>query len=302
MTVPREPEPAQPETTRTFLFADLRDYTAFVERYGDAAAADLIAKYRRLVREQIVRSGGGEIKTEGDSFYVVFSSARRALECGVAILRGAAGAGAADASQSLRIGIGIHAGEPITHEGQFVGSAVNVAARLAQSAGPGELLLSDVVRGLLRTSSTRPITERIVPLKGIAEPFRAFAVRWEDDVLARPQPVVARRRRPGRAYRRPTIWLAAFVAASVIVATAGLYRTAVAPRNSLVTVAGLGTEGDSGDGGPAVAAQLGELSSLGFDAERSLYLADTHVATTRIRRVDRRGIIVTVAAAGPLTW
>src|SRR3989442_4449179 len=152
--------------------------------------------------------------------------------------------------------------------------------------------------GLLRTSSTRPITERIVPLKGIAEPFRAFAVRWEDDVLARPQPVVARRRRPGRAYRRPTIWLAAFVAASVIVATAGLYRTAVAPRNSLVTVAGLGTEGDSGDGGPAVAAQLGELSSLGFDAEGSLYLADTHVATTRIRRVDRRGIIVTVAGGG----
>ncbi len=69
------------------MFADLRDYTAFVERYGDAAAAALIADYRRLVRAEVSRAGGGEIKTEGDSFYVVFSSARLAIQCAVAILR-----------------------------------------------------------------------------------------------------------------------------------------------------------------------------------------------------------------------
>ena len=60
--------------TRTFLFADLREYTTFVERHGDAAAATLIADYRRIVRTELARHEGGEIKTEGDSFYVVFTN------------------------------------------------------------------------------------------------------------------------------------------------------------------------------------------------------------------------------------
>ena len=58
--------------TRGFLFADLRGYTDFVERNGAEAAATLLTRYRALTREAIGRFGGAEIKTEGDSFYVVF--------------------------------------------------------------------------------------------------------------------------------------------------------------------------------------------------------------------------------------
>ena len=54
--------------TRTFLFSDLRDYTRFVEQHGDVAAASLIADYRRIVRAELARHEGGEVKTEGDSF------------------------------------------------------------------------------------------------------------------------------------------------------------------------------------------------------------------------------------------
>lgn len=64
--------------TRTFLFSDLRDYTRFVQQHGDAAAATLIGDYRRLVRAEVARLEGAEVKTEGDSFYVVFSSAQAA--------------------------------------------------------------------------------------------------------------------------------------------------------------------------------------------------------------------------------
>ena len=297
---------ARSEPTRTFLFADLRGYTAFVERHGDAAAAELIAKYRRLVREHISRAAGGEIKTEGDSFYVVFSSARQALECAVAILRGAAGSAAQDADP-LRVGIGIHAGEPVAQEGQFVGSAVNVAARLAQAASAGELLVSDVVRGLLRTTSTPPMQERILTLKGIAQPFRAFAVRWTDESLARPQSEVAARVRPRWAQPRPIILLAALAAASLLGATITIIRTAPAPPVPLVTVVGLGTPGFSGDGGPALAAQLDEPTSLAFDTMGRLYVADsTHrLGTggvrephTRVRRIGANGNIETIAGDG----
>jgi class 3 adenylate cyclase len=60
--------------TRGFLVADLRGYTYFVEQRGAAAAAELLTRYRTLARDAIGRFGGAEIKTEGDSFYVVFDS------------------------------------------------------------------------------------------------------------------------------------------------------------------------------------------------------------------------------------
>ena len=71
--------------TRGFLFADLRGYTDFVEQRGAAAAAALLTQYRALAREAIGQFGGAEIKTEGDSFYVVFDSVSSAVRCGLAI-------------------------------------------------------------------------------------------------------------------------------------------------------------------------------------------------------------------------
>jgi class 3 adenylate cyclase/tetratricopeptide (TPR) repeat protein len=166
--------------TLSVLFADLRDYTAFVEAHGDAAASALIADYRRLVRAQVAQAGGGEIKTEGDSFFVVFPTARQALQAGIGILREATLQARSRPDRPLRIGVGIHAGEPVAHEGDYIGSAVNVAARLAQEAGAGELLVSEVVRGLLRTSGGPPMQEREgLVLKGIADAPRVYAVKVE---------------------------------------------------------------------------------------------------------------------------
>src|SRR6476659_8531375 len=71
--------------TRGFLFSDLRGYTEFVERNGAAAAAGLLERYRTLVRGLIAQFDGAEIKTEGDSFYVVFDSVSSAVRSGLAI-------------------------------------------------------------------------------------------------------------------------------------------------------------------------------------------------------------------------
>jgi class 3 adenylate cyclase len=146
--------------TRTFLFSDLRDYTRFVEQHGDAAAATLIADYRRIVRAELARHEGGEVKTEGDSFYVVFNTTGSAVTCAAAILRGADRYSREHPDRQMRIGVGIHAGEPVPHEGQYVGSAVILAARLAQSSQAGELLVTEVVRQLLPRSLTLPMAER----------------------------------------------------------------------------------------------------------------------------------------------
>lgn len=80
----------RPSSTKTFLFTDLRGYTAFTEQHGDAAASEIVAEYRRLVRSEIARTGGRERTTEGDSFFVVFDSAHSAVECALAIVRACA--------------------------------------------------------------------------------------------------------------------------------------------------------------------------------------------------------------------
>jgi class 3 adenylate cyclase len=162
---------------RGFLFADLRGYTEFVERHGDKAASELLSAYRTVVRAAVAQFKGAEIRTEGDGFYVVFPSPSSAIRCGLAILEEAATSTAA-AGGPLPVGIGIHAGETEDSAEGFVGSAVNIAARVCAAAGPGELLVTETVRSLVRTSMPLAIESRgRRHLKGIREPIALFAIR-----------------------------------------------------------------------------------------------------------------------------
>jgi outer membrane protein assembly factor BamB len=122
--------------------------------------------------------GGAEIRTEGDSFYVVFPSASGAVLGGLAILAAAAAAAHSDPAESFNVGIGVHAGETAEHGEGPIGSAVNIAARVCAQARPGELLVTDTVRSLTRTRLTVRFTPRGSPtLKGIREPIPLFAVQ-----------------------------------------------------------------------------------------------------------------------------
>ena len=175
------------------MFSDLRDYTSYVEAKGDAAAARLLRDYRTLVRREVARHDGAEVKTEGDSFYVVFDAPSVALDCAVAILRAADVRNGRDPTAPLRVGIGLHAGETIAYDDQFVGSAVNIASRIAGKASAGELLISDTLRGLVRTSRSIAMSDRgALDLKGVAEPIRAWVVDWrEAEPVAALEPTVA---------------------------------------------------------------------------------------------------------------
>jgi class 3 adenylate cyclase len=219
--------------TNGFLFADLRDYTRYVERHGDAAAAALLEAYRTLVRAAVADYGGAEIKTEGDSFYVVFPSASSAVRCGLAILR-AASESDAQGGGPIRVGIGVHAGETVETSEGYVGSAVNIAARVCSQASAGELLVTDTVRGLIRTSVPVRFTDRRSRrLKGIAEPVTLYRVEAlpEGMDVATPDSR-ARWRGP------PSRWL------MLLSAAGGLLAVALA-----VGVLWLGAGDDARDGG-----------------------------------------------------
>jgi class 3 adenylate cyclase len=162
-------------STRGFLFADLRGYTAYLERRGANEAAELLDRYRQLVRAAVDEHDGAEIRTEGDSFYVVFPDASGAVACGLAIVAAAADASAATPEAPISVGIGVHAGETVETQEGYVGTAVNLAARLCAAAPAGDVLVSDTVRAL--TASVTPVRYEArgrKRFKGIAEPVAVY--------------------------------------------------------------------------------------------------------------------------------
>ena len=209
---------------RGFLFADLRGYTEFVDRRGNAAASALLDDYRRVVRAVVERRSGSEIKTEGDSFFVVFGSASDAVEAALEIAHHAAASERPDGP--IHVGIGVHAGETIATAEGFVGGAVNLAARLCALARSGEVLVSDTVRALTRAQVPYEFERRARRrLKGFAEPVTIYRVIARSAVH---QPA-------RRVSRAGAAWLGAVIVAGLVVVLAFALGTRRTPADSSIT-------------------------------------------------------------------
>jgi class 3 adenylate cyclase len=161
------------EGTATILFADIANSTALTEQMGDAAFRAAARLLDGSLREAIRQAGGTPIdgKLLGDGVLATFPFARQALEA--ALKCASLGDHAA-----LPLHLGLHAGDVIREDNDIYGGAVNVAARISSLTSPGEVLVSDLVRGLGRTSAGvafEDLGER--ELKGVGEPVRIFAVR-----------------------------------------------------------------------------------------------------------------------------
>ncbi|HET7856728.1 MAG TPA: tetratricopeptide repeat protein [Gaiellaceae bacterium] len=120
-----------PSGTVTFLFTDIEGSTRLLSELGDGYA-DALAEHRRVVREACRRYGGVEVDTQGDAFFLAFSSAASAVRA----------AGAAQEMLALPVRMGIHTGEPqVTSEG-YVGLEVHEGARICGVAHGGQVVLS----------------------------------------------------------------------------------------------------------------------------------------------------------------
>jgi len=131
------------------LFSDIEGSTALLDRLGDRYGEALSAQ-RALVRSAIGSCHGQELGTEGDSFFVVFESARDAVSCCVDAQRALAGHDWPD-GVAVRVRMGLHSGEPTRHEDGYVGQDVHRAARIAATAHGGQVVLSDATRHLAQS-------------------------------------------------------------------------------------------------------------------------------------------------------
>ena len=170
---PPTKEEQLPSGTAIILFADIADSTGLTERLGDsgfrAKARDLDGALRTVIRDH---SGSAiEGKLLGDGVLAVFSSARQAIEAALACAR-------SGDDVTLPLHLGLHAGDVIREDNNVYGGAVNIASRISGLSAPGEVLVSDTVRSLARTSAGVTFEDRgEQALKGVGDPVRVFAAR-----------------------------------------------------------------------------------------------------------------------------
>jgi predicted ATPase/class 3 adenylate cyclase len=124
-----------PTGTVTFLFTDIEGSTRLLRELGDAYA-DVLEEHRRVLREAFARNGGVEFGTEGDAFFVAFARASDAVNA-------AGDAQQALADTAVRVRMGIHTGEPVVTNDDYVGVDVHCVARIAAAAHGGQVLLSE---------------------------------------------------------------------------------------------------------------------------------------------------------------
>ena len=170
-------EPADlPEGAVVILFTDIVESTVLTERLGDAAfrarARELDASLRTLVRESAGTPVEGTLL--GDGLLAVFTSARQAIDCALKC-------NAAAESAGLQLHLGLHAGDVLREGNNVYGGAVNIAARIMGLTAPGQVLVSDTVRSLARTSAGVTFADQGEhSLKGIADPVRVFEVQRQE--------------------------------------------------------------------------------------------------------------------------
>ena len=154
----------------TVLFTDIVASTEQQARVGPRSWSRLTDLHDAMVRAVLARHRGYEVKTTGDGFLATFDATGRALRCAVDVL-----AGAQDIGLDLRAGV--HTGEIEVRGDDIAGLAVTIARRVCDMAGPGQVLVSETVRGHMVGSGIEFDDRGEHELKGVPGNWRLFAVR-----------------------------------------------------------------------------------------------------------------------------
>jgi class 3 adenylate cyclase len=153
----------------TLLMSDIVDSTLTATRLGDATWKQTLGEHNRLIRAQLDRFRGREVKTTGDGFLATFGSAAGAIRSAVAmrdIVR----------SLGVELRIGVHTGEVDVLPNDVGGVAVHAAARIMALGRASEIVVSSVTRGLVEGSDLRFEERGHHQVKGLERPIEVFAL------------------------------------------------------------------------------------------------------------------------------
>ena len=153
----------------TVMFTDIVASTERAAELGDRRWTELLGEHERVIRRELERHRGREVKTTGDGFLATFDGPARAIRCATSV-----------ADEVRRLGLeiraGIHTGECELRNGDVGGIAVHIGARVMAEAGTGEVLVSSTVRDLTVGSDISFDDRGTRGLKGVPGEWRLFAV------------------------------------------------------------------------------------------------------------------------------
>jgi predicted ATPase/class 3 adenylate cyclase len=160
-----------PTGTVTFLFTDIEGSTGLLQALGDRYGA-VLDEHAAILRRAVADHGGVEVSTHGDAFFVVFTSPPAAVRAAVAAQR-ALTAHDWSPAPPVRVRMGVHTGEGTLGGDDYVGIDVHRAARIADAAHGGQVIVSDATRGLVRHALPDGASLRnlgVHRLRGLADP------------------------------------------------------------------------------------------------------------------------------------
>ncbi|MBI5158371.1 MAG: DUF4242 domain-containing protein [Acidimicrobiia bacterium] len=158
---------------RAIMFTDLVGSTALAGAVGDREFLRLLEEHDLIVRRVFVARLGREVKHTGDGFLAAFEDVTSSLWAALDILEGFRERDA-QSGPSLHVRIGVSAGEPVDHNDDIYGTAVNLASRLCAAAQPDRVLVSGVVRELAVKNGFDFGTATFHHLKGFPDPVETY--------------------------------------------------------------------------------------------------------------------------------
>lgn len=169
--IPKAETPADLQMAVAFI--DLSSFTPLAEAMGDVAAAGILERFSRIVRGSVAAWAGRVVKQIGDAFMLAFPDARSAVACALEIE-----SRAAQEPQFPAVRAGIHWGTVLYREGDYVGSNVNIASRLATEAERHQILVTSEVRREARDlAEIEFVRLGKRKLKGLSGDFDLFEVK-----------------------------------------------------------------------------------------------------------------------------
>jgi predicted ATPase/class 3 adenylate cyclase len=163
-----------PTGTVTFLFSDVESSSRLWETYPDAMQGAL-ARHDEILRGAIATNNGYVVKTTGDGFHAAFATASDGVAAAVDAQVTLASESWSE-TEPIRVRIGIHTGAAEVRDGDYYGTALNRAARLADAGHGGQVLVSGATNELIRGSGIELLDLGSHQLRDLGEPERVFQV------------------------------------------------------------------------------------------------------------------------------
>ena len=173
-------QPLGGDDTVTIVFSDIESSTERAMALGDQRWYEVLGAHNGIVRRRVAEFGGREVKSQGDGFMLTFPSARRAVQCCIAVQQDLEAYARANPDSGVRVRMGVHTGEAIVDEGgDLFGKHIIVAARIANLARGGQVLASGLTREITASRGDLHFgPPEGVELKGIEGTYQVCDVIW----------------------------------------------------------------------------------------------------------------------------